>query len=87
MRVNPKSSHKEKTFFPFSFTLYCYAMVDVHETYYGNHFIMYISQVITPYTLNLYRIDCISMTLGEKNNFKITKNYLKGSPPFSQSRQ
>ena len=43
-RVNPKSSHcKEKIILFF----YC-----------GNHFMMYISQIIVLYTLNLYSVIC-----------------------------
>ena len=29
-------------------------MVDVHQTYCDNHFMMYVSQIIMLYTLNLY---------------------------------
>ena len=63
-RVNPKSSHhKEKKVFLFlqfvqTFNFYLYQMMDVHYIYYGNHFMMYVSQIIMLYTLNLYRAVC-----------------------------
>ena len=33
-------------------------MVDIKEIYYGNLFATYISQIIIPYTLNLYSTVC-----------------------------
>lgn len=33
-------------------------MMDAYQTYYDNHFIMYISQNIILYTLNLYSATC-----------------------------
>lgn len=44
------SHHKEKLFFV-SFILYLYEMMDVH---FDNCFMMFLSQIITLYTLNLY---------------------------------
>ena len=29
-------------------------MMDIHQTYCGNHFIMYVRKIIMPYTLNLH---------------------------------
>ena len=43
-RVNPKHSHQKEN--SFSFILYLYEVMDVHETYCGNHFIMYVCQII-----------------------------------------
>lgn len=45
----------EKIFLLFSFfLLYLYEKMDITQTYYGNHFIMYINQTIMLYALNLY---------------------------------
>ena len=51
-RVNPKSSHHKEKYF--SFILYLFEIMDVHKTYCGNHFMIYLSKSITLYTLNLY---------------------------------
>ena len=43
----------------FSFPLLClYKMTDVHWTYCGNHFLMYLSQIIMLYIINLYSAVC-----------------------------
>ena len=40
---------------------------DKYQTYHGNHFGMYISQIIMLYTLNVYSVNYISKQLeGEK---------------------
>ena len=52
--VNLKSSHPKKKIFSISLILYPYEIMDVHWTHYDNHFMMYISQIIMPYTLTLY---------------------------------
>ena len=47
-RVNPTSSHyKEK--FCFSFLSYLYKMMDIYWIYCGNHFTMYVGQIIILY--------------------------------------
>ena len=33
-------------------------MLDIHEASYGSHFMMDVSQIITPYTLNVYSVVC-----------------------------
>ena len=33
-------------------------MMDIHETYDDNHFMVNVNQIITPYPLNLYRVGC-----------------------------
>ena len=38
--------------------LYPYEMLDVREAYYGSHFMMDVSQIITPYTVNVYSVVC-----------------------------
>ena len=55
-RVNPKSSHhKEKVFFFFFlFILYLYEMVDIHQIFCDNHFMMYVSQIIMLHTINIH---------------------------------
>lgn len=56
-RVNPRSfHHKEENFLPF--LLDPYEMMDVHSTYYGNNFMMCVSQIILLYTLNLDSAVC-----------------------------
>ena len=51
--LNPKSSHhKEKIFF--LFILYLYEMVDIHQIFCDNHFMMYISQIIMLHTINIH---------------------------------
>ena len=55
-RVNPTTSHhKEKVFLSFSFILYLCEVMDVHC---GDHFMMYVSQIMILYTLNLYSAIC-----------------------------
>lgn len=58
-RVNPKSPHHKKKnfFFLILLTLYLYEVMDVHWTHCG-HFITYVSQVTTLYTLNLHSAAC-----------------------------
>ena len=54
LRQHPKNfHHKEKFYFS-----YLYQVVDIKEIYYGNLFATYISQIIIPYTLNLYSTVC-----------------------------
>ena len=44
-RVIPKSSHhKKKMFFSVSLIFYLYEMIDVHQTYFHNHCMMYVNQ-------------------------------------------
>ena len=51
--VNPKSSyHKEKIFFSFFFCIYMRRQM-FNKTYCGNHFMMYVSQIIMLYTFNI----------------------------------
>ena len=38
----------------FSFILYLYEMMDSHYVYYDNHLMMFVNQIFTMYTLNLY---------------------------------
>ena len=35
-----------------------YEMMDGHQTYYDNHFMMHVSQLIMLCTLNLYSTEC-----------------------------
>lgn len=51
---NPKSSHHQEIFFSTSYSLYLYEMMGVHKTYCGDYFLMYASQIMMLYTLNLY---------------------------------
>lgn len=54
-RVNPRSAYqKEKKNFP----LETIRVMDVNQTYCGNHFTIYLSQIILMYTLNLYSVVC-----------------------------
>ena len=48
--INPKSSLFLGTLFSISLILYLYEMIDFHETYCGNYFIMHVSQIIMLYT-------------------------------------
>lgn len=50
-RVNPKSSH-HKIIFLFFLIFYLSEMMDVHPTYCGNNFMMYVSQIIMLHNLN-----------------------------------
>lgn len=59
MRVNPKIYHPREKYI-FFFFLYLYDMMDVHKTYCDNHFMMYKSQIIKLYSLNLYSAMCQS---------------------------
>ena len=53
-RVNPKSSHLKKKTFLYFFTILClYVIMDMYQTYCANHFMMYVSQIIMLFTLNL----------------------------------
>ena len=57
LRVNPKNSHhKEKIFLK---NLYLCEVMDIHQTYCDNHFIMYVSQIIMLYTLSLNNQPCL----------------------------
>lgn len=68
-KSSPYFHHKEKIFFflslslstsflPSFFLSYLYEMIDVNQTYYGTHFTIYVSQVTTLYTLELYSAVC-----------------------------
>ena len=58
-RVNPEfSSQGKQYFFSNSFMLYLYETMDVHYTYCGHHFMMYVSHIIILYTLNCYSAVC-----------------------------
>ena len=53
-----------------SLILYLYEMMDSHRTYCGNHFKIYVSQIIMLYILNLHSAVIaviISIKLEEKN--------------------
>ena len=61
-RVNPKHSHhKKKILFSISLPLHRCPLNSC-----DNHFIMYINQVITLCTLNLYSVNYMSIKLEEK---------------------
>ena len=47
-----------KTFFSIALILYLFERVDVHYTHCGKHSMMYVSQIIKLYTLNLYSAVC-----------------------------
>lgn len=49
-RVDPKSSHQKGN----KIFLYLFEMMDVDQTYCGNHFTINVSQIIMLSTLNLY---------------------------------
>ena len=57
-RVNSKSSHHKENIFSISLILYVYEMRDVHCICYDNHFMMYVSQIIMLYAVNLYSAVC-----------------------------
>ena len=50
--VNPEFSSQEK--YLISFILYLYKMMDIHWTYCDNYSMLYVSQIIMFYTLNLH---------------------------------
>ena len=52
LRVNPKNSHHMEKFK--NLLMFRHAVMGVHLMYCDNHFMMYISQIIMLYTLNLY---------------------------------
>ena len=57
-RVTKSARHKEKIYFSISLMLYIYEMIYTQQTYCDNHFMMYVSQIIMLYTLNLYSAVC-----------------------------
>ena len=71
-----KSSHQGKknvTFFHFV-SIYLYEMVDVEQIYCDNHFMIFVSQIIMLYTLNLYTVVCqlhLSKIGRKKNNYNL----------------
>ena len=83
LRINCKSSHPKEKFFSISLILYLYKRMDVHQTYYDNHFIIYASQIIMLYILNLYSATCqyYLNKIGRKKQFK----FLKVSPRLISS--
>ena len=46
-----------KKFFSISLMLYLYEMMDGHQTYCGDHFEMFVSQIMMLYTLNVFSAD------------------------------
>ena len=66
--VNHKSSHQKTK--SLSFILYLYEMMDAHYTYFGNHVMVWLSQIIILYTVT-YSVLCvnyISIKLQRKNS-------------------
>ena len=57
-KVNPESSSEEKKIYGFTLSLYLSEMMDVHQTYCRNNFMMYVSQIIMLHNLNLYSAVC-----------------------------
>ena len=58
--------------------------INVHCTYCGNHFMVYVSQIIMLYTLNLYSAEC-QLYLNKTRRKK--KEYLTTSKTASTSRK
>ena len=56
--VNPELSSQEKQCFSISSVLCLYKTMGAQSTYYDNHFMMYASQIIMLYSLNLSRAVC-----------------------------
>ena len=79
-KVNPKSSHNEENKV-FSFILYLCEMMNIHKTYY-NLFMMYISQIIMLYALNLYSAIC-QLYLNKTRRKKLIQISHNESLPFS----
>ena len=44
-------------FFLFLLMLYLYEVMDGHQTYYRDHFVMFVSQIMMLYTLNVFSAD------------------------------
>ena len=55
--VNPEFSSQEKKFFSISLVLYLYEMMDGYQTYCEDHFVMFVSQIMMLYTLNVFSAD------------------------------
>ena len=55
--VNPEFSSQEKKFFSISLMLYLYEMMDGHQTSCGDHFVMFVIQIMMLYTLNVFSAD------------------------------
>ena len=55
--INPKSSHQKTKIF--AFILYLYEMMEAHYTYFGNHFMVWLSQIIILYTVT-YSVLCVN---------------------------
>ena len=55
----------------FIFFKFCIYIIDIHWPYYGNHFMIHISQIIMLYILNLYRVVC---------QLYLNKNWMKKNP-------
>ena len=70
-KANPKSSHHKQKIFSIFKILYLYEMIDVHQTYSGNQFMMYVSQIIMLSTLNSHSSVCqfYFNKTGRKNNY------------------
>ena len=49
-------------------------MMAIHQAYHGHHFMMYVSQIIMPHTLNLYSAVC--QLYLSKTGRKKYKNYV-----------
>ena len=50
---NKSQEFSPQIIFSISLVLYLYELMNVHWTYYDNHFMMYVSQIIMLCTLNL----------------------------------
>lgn len=55
-RTHPKSSHHKEIFFSICFIFYSCEMMDVHNIYCDHHFMMSVTQILTPYTLTWHRL-------------------------------
>ena len=71
-KVNPESSSEEKKIYGFTLSLYLSEMMDVHQTYCRNNFMMYVSQI---YALHITKC-CMSIYL-DKTGRKNKKETLK----------
>lgn len=67
MIVKYSKSLGKKKFFK-----YLYEMMDVHQTYYSDHFMMFVGQIMfcVPWTWTVWYVTCVSGELQEKKKEK-----------------
>ena len=76
-RGNFKNSYHNKNCFVFFYNFVC-KMIDIHQTYCGSRFMMYVSQTITLYALNLYRLCTNYFSIKQEKNMGETAIGLAG---------